>query len=638
MQFSDGTRLTAEQIENAIIYLGTAQNDTLWGYRDRDETFMAGNGDDTIIGGLGNDTLNGGAGNDNYYYYLGDGQDTIDQTGGGSDVLWLMDKGITQDRIGFSKIGNDLLITIDQNSSNTILVKNHFLGGEKAISKVQPNGGYAITAAQIAQLVGGGGTTTPSEYDKEIVGTANADSLTGTSGKDLIQGLAGNDQLFGMGGNDRIEGGAGDDYLSGGNGSGTNSGNDILIGGDGVDTLYGEDGDDRLEGGLGNDKYLYRAGHGVDTVVVGGGSDMVFFQEIAQTRLSYHKDGNDLVILVDGDLGQQVRVENHFLGGNHALAGVVPSSNMVISAATIANNLTDMPGTGGGNPSTDPQTITGTNGNDTLQGGLGNDTLNGGLGNDTYIYTAGIDTITKTGGADTLVFSNGITFDQASTFGMYNNKDLIIKIGGSNDNQVVIKDFFVNGDRIVEEFQYAAEGYVISAQQIFDMYGIPMPSGSGGGTTEPSPNTDFVATAGNDNYLYTSGAKVIKELGGNDTLTFGNGIQFSQVGNYLTKSGNDLILKVNGQSTNQVTIKDFFLGGTKVVETIKFETGGSISADQIFGAFGLSNPNPASAAANTNSMVSAMAAFGTGNGLDALAIPSNYSVANNALYSVSALS
>ncbi len=390
-----------------------------------------------------------------------------------------------------------------------------------------------------------------------------------------------------------------------------------------------------------------RAGHGVDTVIVGGGSDKVFFQEIAETRLSYHKDGNDLVILVDGDLGQQVRVENHFLGGNHALAGVVPSSNMVISAATIANNLTDMPGTGGGNPSTDPQTITGTNGNDilqgglgndTLNGGLGNDTLNGGLGNDTYIYTAGIDTITEAGGTDTVVFSNGITFDQASTFGMYNNKDLIIMIDGSNNNQVIIKDFFTNGERIVEEFQYEAEGYVISAQQIFDMYGLTMPSGSGGGTTEPQPNTDFTATTGNDNYLYTTGAKVIKELGGTDTLTFGNGIQFSQVGNYLTKSGNDLLLKVDGQSSNQVTIKDFFLGGTNVVETIKFETGGSISADQIFGAFGLSNPNPASAAANTNSMVSAMAAFGTGNGLDASAIPSNYSVANNALYSVSALS
>ena len=637
VQFSDGTRLTSEQIENSVIYLGTAQSETLRGYRNRNETFMAGDGNDTIIGGLGNDTLNGSTGNDQYYYYLGDGQDTINQTGGGTDVLWLMDSGITANRIAFSKSGNDLIITIDQNANNTIRVKDHFLGGEKAISKVQPNGGNAITAAQIAQILGvSGSTNPPSGYDKEVIGTANADSLTGTSGKDLIQGLAGNDQLFGMGDNDRLEGGAGDDYLSGGNGNGTNSGNDTLIGGDGVDTLYGEDGNDRLEGGLGNDKYLYRAGHGVDTIVVGGGSDMVFFQEIAQTRLSYHRDGDDLVVLVDGNIAQQVRVEKHFLGGTYALSGVVPSSNTVISATTIANNLTAMPGTGTP-PSTTPQTINGTAGNDILKGGLGSDTLNGGLGNDTYIYTAGVDTITEAGGNDTLVFSNGITFNQASTFGMSNNRDLVIKIGGSAENQVVIKDFFTNGDRIVEQFKYEAEGQVINAQQIFDLYGLTMPSGSGGSTTEPTPNTDFTATIGNDNYLYTTGTKVIKELGGNDTLTFSNGIQFSQVGNYLTKSGNDLILKVNGQSTNQVTIKDFFLGGTKVVETIKFETGGSISSDQIFGAFGLSNPNPASAAAN-NRMVSAMAAFGTGNGLDASTIPSNYSVANNVLYSVSVLS
>ena len=521
VQFADGSKVSSQQIENSIIYQGTSQNDTLWGYRDSDETFMAGDGadtvyaglgndtlyggagadtlrgqegndrlfgdagDDILIGGTGNDVLNGGMGNDAYYYYLGDGQDTIDQTGGGSDTLWIMDTGVTANRIKFTKEGNDLLMTVDNNSQQSVRVKDHFLGGEKAIAKVQPNGGIAITAAQIAQLVGGGGTTTPSEYDKEVVGTASADSLTGTAGKDLIQGMAGNDQLFGMGGNDRLEGGDGDDYISGGNGSGTSSGNDVLIGGTGSDTLYGEDGNDRLEGGLGDDKYLYRAGHGVDTVAVGGGNDLVFFQEIDQTRLSYHKDGNDLIILVDRDLGQQVRVEKHFLGGEHALQGIVPSSNYIVSASTIANNLTALPNTGGGTDPVDPGTnpnqpnptdfdkvITGTEATETLYGttgkdliyalggndqvwaGAGNDFIIGGEGDDAYLAGQdGNDTIWGGNGNDVLVGGKGKdTLDGGAGNDKYywnlaDGQDTIDQTGGGND-VLWIMDQGVSPERI----------------------------------------------------------------------------------------------------------------------------------------------------------------------------------------------
>ncbi|ATZ68335.1 hypothetical protein BSR56_13880 [Acinetobacter haemolyticus] len=60
--------------------------------------------------------------------------------------------------------------------------------------------------------------------------------------------------------------------------------------------------------------------------------------------------------------------------------------------------------------------------------------------------------------------------------------------------------------------------------------------------------------------------------------------------NYLTKSGDDLILKVNGSNTNKVTVKDFFLGGAHEVESFSFETGGSISSDQLYQVFGVDRP------------------------------------------------
>ncbi|MFP3607184.1 calcium-binding protein, partial [Paraburkholderia sp. SIMBA_053] len=84
-----------------------------------------------------------------------------------------------------------------------------------------------------------------------------------------------------------------------------------------------------------------------------------------------------------------------------------------------------------------------------------------------------------------------------------------------------------------------------------------------------------------------------------DKVIFSNGITFNQVGSGLTKSGNELILKVNGSNDNGVTLTNFFLGGDHLVESFEFETGGSISAAQIFGAFGLTMPSGEAPAVNT---------------------------------------
>ncbi|MDI4497606.1 hypothetical protein E6P70_03180 [Moraxella nonliquefaciens] len=71
---------------------------------------------------------------------------------------------------------------------------------------------------------------------------------------------------------------------------------------------------------------------------------------------------------------------------------------------------------------------------------------------------------------------------------------------------------------------------------------------------------------------------------------FGNGITFNQVGSGLLMSGNDLILRVNGSTTNQVTLKGFFGSADSVIETIKFETGGQIDYKRIYELFGKEVP------------------------------------------------
>ena len=654
-EFADGTTLTSEMVENRIHYYADPNAQQTVGYRDRDEYIHghqgndqifagsgndvlygdkgddyldAGDGDDQLFGGSGNDTLrggrgsdwlDGGAGNDHYLYYAGDGQDVIDHQGGGEDVLFFND--IREERLHFSREGSDLIIQVDDDPLQSVRVKDHFLGGEKELSFIQAQGGYLLSAQRIAERIKA--SENGGHFDRVIEGTSKGEQLAGGSGSDWIQGLAGDDQVFGMGGDDRLDGGEGNDYIAGGNGSGQGSGNDTLIGGLGDDTLYGEDGDDLLIGGEGNDKYLYTEGGGIDTIDnTGGGHDGLFMNGIAADRLSYHQEGDDLVVLVDGDYAQQVRVLNHFLGGDWTLNYIQPGTGYMLSSAQIARQLTQLPDKDGGNPDpdlgkdpemppiTEGKRIVGTTGNDTLRDTLGNDYLLGGLGDDLYIYTGGKDVLEEAGGYDRLRFSHGITFNQVGSGLIQSGDDLILRVDQDPNQQITVKNFFLGGEYLIESIEFETGGN-ISAEQIFGAFGLTMPEdnmldwieGTAGNDTlyDSSGDDRMRGGLGDDVYIYTNGADIIEESGGYDRLIFSNGIEFNQVGSGLMKSGDDLILSVDQNPNQQVTIKSFFLGGTHIVESIEFETGGSISAEQIFGAFGLTLPQRRSMAFSARS-------------------------------------
>lgn len=584
LRFADGTKISSAEFENWVYWTGTSADDTMIGYRDANETISAGDGNDTVFGGAGNDSISGGAGNDylsgddgddfitgnegndiiyggrgndildggegddKYVYRLGDGQDVIDQTGGGTDTL-SFDIGITKERLTFSKDSNDLLILIDQDAQQSVRVKDHFLGGEKAIALVQLENGYAMTATDIAkQLNVSDDTHTPidpnhlpskTDFESVIIGKETiGDELIGTKKKDFIQGLSGDDELYGFEGDDYLDGGDGNDYLSGGNGMHQNSGNDILIGGAGDDVLIGEDGDDLLIGGTGNDSYLYSENDGVDTIDnTGGGNDGIFFQKIDSGRLSYHQDKNDLVILVDRDLKQQVRVKDHFLGGDKSISYIQPEDGYAILSESIPKLLTQLPddrvtsqnlvvGTAGkdklygtknadliqglagndklyglaGNDYLDggngDDELYGGDGNDTLEGGAGNDELVGGQGDDTYLFNPhfGQDKIDNKGGGNDQIYFNGLNYNDV-TFGASKN-DLVIKVKNSTD-QVTVKNWMKGGENVVPTVKFSS-GVQFSSDQIFKALGRENP------TATNNLNAMKSAMAGMDNQGGTS--------------------------------------------------------------------------------------------------------------------------------------
>jgi Ca2+-binding RTX toxin-like protein len=223
-------------------------------------------------------------------------------------------------------------------------------------------------------IYGGGGDDVLSGGDgrDRLMGGVGNDTITGGNGRDYIDGEDGDDVLSGGSGRDILIGGAGNDTLSGGSGGGIfrgrrgdslyggngddvmnggdgrdmlsgGSGNDILSGDGGSDRLYGGHGNDTLIGGGGSDCYHYYAGNGKDVIDnTGGGFDTLYFF-IARDRLSFSRDGDDLMALIDGDSDQSVRVLNHFLGGDASIDRIRMNSGSVIEASELPGLLELLP-------------------------------------------------------------------------------------------------------------------------------------------------------------------------------------------------------------------------------------------------------------------------------------------------------
>ncbi|MGD8913320.1 MAG: calcium-binding protein, partial [Candidatus Thiodiazotropha sp.] len=525
-EFADGSTITPEEVDQLFganipgYQPGEPPGDVV------DQNLVATEGQDHLWGHWGNDTLRGNGGkvtldgldgNDTYLYGVEDGDTFIDNSdiydhGSGRDVLRFLD-GIAPTDIELRRDRENLIITV---GGNEITVISYFLA--------EGVGQYTLHAIEF--------TDGPSWSYEDVLahltlGTAESDALYGDSGADQLDGLAGDDSLYGARGDDNLAGGEGADVLYGQDGKDTlngdegednlqgGAGDDTLIGGEGADRLFGGLGNDTLRGGAGDDEYSYSLGHGMDVIDnTGGGVDTLSFLDITAQRLGFSRDGDDLVIWVDGDISQSVRVTNHFLGGDAAIHAVSTSEGGELLAADLATLLTSLPTADNGteDSSTEPdedadsdtttpdsevdaedtptppqpggndsligseadETLIAGAGSDTLSGGLGNDRLLGGEGDDTYIYSGGEDSLEETAGIDHLRFENGISFSQVASSLLKSGDDLVLQVDGGPD-QITLCNFFLGGDHLLETIEFASGG-ALSAEQIFEVFGLSMPA------------------------------------------------------------------------------------------------------------------------------------------------------------------
>ena len=157
LQFFDGSTfnlstqgITLQQTNADDTVNGTSYNDVIYGNGGHD-TINAGEGNDTIVGGIGNDILNGGNGDDAYVYNLGDGFDTISESGGDDKIVF--GEGINQSDLSFEKIGNNLKISINGDEIKGIQINDQFGSSSNKVETIEFHDGSTLDISNADQLI-----------------------------------------------------------------------------------------------------------------------------------------------------------------------------------------------------------------------------------------------------------------------------------------------------------------------------------------------------------------------------------------------------------------------------------------------------------------------------------------------------
>ena len=555
IEFSDGSFIDFESIKqiasNNTAYCvdddnnridGSDKNDIMYGNKDTNY-IRAGAGDDILIGGEGNDELYGDWGADTYIFGKGDGQDTI--YADGEDIIKFKE-GITRDDILITRDHNDLVIKL-KDSDDSVRV-SYMLYGSDDDSNDNPAGIKAIEFSD--------GSSLGLEYIRKIV-LANENSM-----------LQGNN-VYGFSSDDIINGSAERETIN------ARSGNDVIDGKGGNDTIIGGKGDDILMGGEGDDTYEYYLGDGSDTIDnTGGGDDtLLFAYDISKNSVSYKKDNNDLLMTINNDPSQAVRIKNHFLGGDYAIdrIGFGQDGSYADQEYILKQiNAVRLSSEGGNNYLSDKDKK-----------------------DNIYTYTGGKVTISDNGGDDRVVFKLDNPGD--GLFYLSNGRDLKIstnKIDASNNDVLEIKNFFVNRSSIIENFDIN-DYWSVTAESIYEQYGKTFPPETPGTPpSNPGGSDDNSLTGGSEDnvFNYKGGMVSITDTGGNDKVIFKN--PGSRV--FYSSDGIDLMIstaKIDSSNNNILQIKNFFASKDSIIETFQINDYWSVMAQSIYKAFGKTYPN-----------------------------------------------
>jgi Ca2+-binding RTX toxin-like protein len=467
LHFDDGTEFTAEQIRNTIIAQSvTSGDDVINGFHTAD----------TLAGSAGNDTLRGGSGSDTYLFNIGDGADIVEESLNDHPFLDGVDRikfgaGIARTDVSFTRSGNDLLATI-AGLSDTIRVRDHFLGGYKTVEFFDFADGTTVTR----QSAEAGSVAAQS--------TSDNDTVIATNSADVLNGGLGNDRLEGRGGDDVYQFDLG-------------SGQDVVL-------------DDNSAADSANDVLAFGAGITPDMITLTRSVNLF-----------------DLTLSVQGTT-DQVKIENQFKKYNIFISewNLVERITFAdgsawtiddIRARVLRESITE-----------GADVINGFWTSEVIDGRGGDDFINGWGGVDRYVLTrdGGHDTV-YADEDDVVVLGAGISLDDIAVVRVGN--DIIATIIETGASMKVVGQFVENGlgHRYLSVASLElADGGILTLADLDDMAFQAAFTASNDTIVGTSRDELFHASAGND---YMTGG------GGADVFTFGRGAGIDTVDDSIEK-------------------------------------------------------------------------------------------------------
>jgi len=531
---------------------GGVGNDILIG-GDGNDTLNGGDasGNDVLQGGTGSDVLAGGNGSDTYIYNLGDGADTVVDSGELYTNRWGMTYDTANNVLNFGAgISADTITPRYDSASGSLLLD---LGAGDSVN-IGLLGALSIQTLKFADGTEIAVKSFLNQRGLTVDGTAGADVLTGSASDytDYLSGGAGDDTLNAGIGDDVLAGGAGNDVLNGGGGRDTY----VFNLGDGADALQdiaGENNVLALGAGITADMIVPRLDGATGEVRLdfgNGNSILVGNYNAAQSSLSLFVVQVNLADGTTADLGMLLSQQGFLVEGktlDDSLQGAMSHANRMSGSdgndALFGGQRDDTLDGGSGSDVLDANY-----GNDVLTGGIGDDAMYGGEGNDVYVYNLGdgsdvigdtmergqINTVRLGAGADvqSVEYRGGATGD----FVLYFADGGSLRITGvTADNAAVTCP--------VQRFELA-DGSVLSAQQLLGQHTIQV---------EGTDSYWWDQQAGRDSLNGTNLADNISGYSGYDTLLGGSGDDVLDGGlenDVLSgDAGNDTLLGGEGNDT-----------------------------------------------------------------------------------------
>jgi len=450
---------------------GQGEKDIIHG-NDGDDTLHGGNGDDALFGGNGNDDLDGGSGvnrleggegNDTYSFAY-NGADTISDSGGNNDTLYLIARNADDTPyFGDAYVENDKLIFVSsKNSSHTLTIEDAFsaAGRIEKITFHAESGRWSDYTLRIASV------------DDNIDGSDI--SYWGTHSDDVIQMNDGYNEAYSSIGNDTILAGDGGSWISAG------EGDDKIVGGIGVDYIVADN--------------FYTANTGADLISGGGGDDVIHLAASkaysrwlsAKNVSSEFQTGTQELINLKNFLKTEDVVDGgadadtiHLDSGNIALflhdAFSAFHEEASLSKDSYGNksvqridNIENIYGYDGDNliDLTSPDysmagqniKISGGNGDDIIWGSNADENILGDAGNDVLFGGAGTNILTGGSGADEFQFTHTSIADTISDYSKADGD--VLKFYVRSGAPEATAEFSITGNQLVwGDISITLDGY-----------------------------------------------------------------------------------------------------------------------------------------------------------------------------------